>query len=110
MALYTSCDAASKLIVGSMQALERRIMWQWLCAPHAQVSMNILMYGGHVKLSAKKFRTIPQGVLRLLNPQGDITDSWGNDRDVLEVLKLQDVEAKNLLKKIVNIRYCGRYQ
>ncbi len=92
-----------------MQALERRTMWQWLCASHAQVTRNILMYGGQVKQSEKRFRTISTGVLRLLNPVGSVNISWVHDRDVLEVLMLKDYEAKRLLKSIINIRYDRRY-
>lgn len=93
--------------VSSVQALERRILWQWLCAPHAQVSRNILISGGQVKTN-KKMRTINTGVLRLLTPIGVINTEWKSDPDVLEVLKLQTAEANNLLKGIVNIRYNRR--
>jgi len=43
----------------SVQALERRTMWQWLCAPHAQVSRNILMSGGQLTTRGK-VRTIKE--------------------------------------------------
>lgn len=67
------------------------------------------MYGGQVKQSEKRFRTISTGVLRLLNPVGSVNISWVHDRDVLEVLMLKDYEAKRLLKSIINIRYDRRY-
>ena len=84
-------------------------MWQWLCAPHAQVSRNILMYGGQVKQTDKTARTIATGVLRLLNHEGSVNSLWAGDPDVLDVLKLKDYEAKRLLKSIFNIRYSRRY-
>ena len=51
---------------------------------------------------------IEVGVMRLLNPHGVIEMNWQQDPDVLEVLKLHQSEALNLLKSIVNIRYSRR--